>query len=264
MIHLRQQMPTGCLLSYARFRKEGLQCWRQVTGFFSMLGDKFYQSVLFEDRWVLYVQGLGNTILIALAATVIGIAIGMIIAIIKVAYIQTGKFKIFSGICDIYLAVIRGTPVLVQLMILTYIVFAAAPMGWGVLIAMLSFGINSGAYVAEIIRAGILSIDRGQTEAGRSLGLSQSQTMRKIVLPQAIKNILPALFNEFITLLKETSVAGYVAVRDLTKAADIVRSRTYDAFFPLIFIAIIYLTIVLGLTKVQRMIERRLAQSDHR
>lgn len=234
------------------------------TDFFRVLGDKFYQSVIYDNRWIFYLEGLGNTVLIAFFATLIGIMIGMVIAIVKVTNYQTGKLKFAAWVSNAYLAVIRGTPVLVQLMILTYIVFAAAPMGWGVYIAMLSFGINSGAYVAEIIRAGILSIDRGQTEAGRSLGLSQSQTMRHIIMPQAIKNILPALFNEFIVLLKETSVAGYVAVRDLTKAADIVRSRTYDAFFPLILIAVIYLVIVLGLTKGQRVIERRLSQSDHR
>ena len=235
-----------------------------LNGHFAAFGQSFYDNLIRDDRWKLILEGFGNTLFIAAVATLIGILLGVVVGIIRVSHAQSGKYKILNAICGVYLTVIRGTPVVVQLMILYYIVFASAPLEASIYVAALSFGINSGAYVAEIIRAGILSIDRGQTEAGRSLGLSQGQTMRKIVLPQAIKNILPALFNEFIVLLKETSVAGYVGIRDLTKASDIIRSRTWSAFFRLLTIALIYLVVVVGLTKVQKIIERRLSQSDNR
>ena len=235
-----------------------------LNSHFAAFGQSFYDNLIKDDRWKLILEGFGNTLFIAAVATLIGILLGMLVGIVRVNHAQTGKHKVLNWVCGLYLTVIRGTPVVVQLIILYYIVFAAAPLEVSVYVAALSFGINSGAYVAEIIRAGILSIDRGQMEAGRSLGLSQGQTMRKIVLPQAIKNILPALFNEFIVLLKETSVAGYVGIRDLTKASDIIRSRTWSAFFPLLTIAIIYLVVVVGLTKVQKIIERRLSQSDNR
>lgn len=204
-----------------------------------------------------------NTIFIALFATIIGILIGTFIAITKVNFAYYGKHKHLNKLCNLYLTLIRGTPIVVQLMILYYIVFAAAGLNMAIYVAILSFGINSGAYVAEIIRAGIMSIDKGQLEAGASLGLSSGQTMKLIILPQAVKNILPALFNEFITLLKETSVVGYVAIKDLTRAADLIRSRTYGAM-PLIAIALAYLIMVVGLSKVQERLERRLAQSDNR
>lgn len=209
-----------------------------------------------------FLSGLGNTLLIALFAAIIGIAIGLVIAVIKVYHAQTGRLKIANGICAVYTAVIRGTPMVVQLMIMYYLVFASAPSEMAVAVAILSFGINSGAYVSEIVRGGILAVDRGQTEAGRSLGLTQGQTMKSIVLPQAIKSILPALGNEFITLLKETSVAGYIAVVDLTRAGDIVRSRTFDAFFSLISVAVVYFILVMGLSWLLRKAERRLARSD--
>lgn len=231
---------------------------------FSALADRFYQNVIFEDRWKVILAGLGNTLLIALIAVVIGIAIGTLVALIKVQNIQTGKLRFLARICDCYLGLIRGTPVVIQLMIFFFIIFKTASFDWSVPIAALSFGVNSGAYVAEIVRAGILSIDKGQFEAGRSLGLGQWDTMKLIILPQAIKNVLPALFNEFITLLKETSVAGYVAVRELTRSVEIIRSRTFDPFFPLLIAAGIYLVLVLGLTKVQNQLERRLAEGDRR
>ena len=171
--------------------------------------------------------------------------------------------KVLAAICDVYLTVIRGTPMMVQLMIFSFVIFASAPFSWGLYIAILSFGINSGAYVAEIIRAGIQAVNIGQTEAGRSLGLTQSQTMRMIVLPQAIRNILPALVNEAIVLLKETSIVGYIAMNDITYAATLVRSRTYSTL-PLLFIAAVYLVVVMIMTYLLRRLERRLAKSDRR
>ncbi|MEG1043145.1 MAG: amino acid ABC transporter permease [Oscillospiraceae bacterium] len=235
-----------------------------LLNFFSNIKSDLYQTLIEADRWKLFAEGLKNTIIIAIFATIIGILIGTAIAIIKVSNAQTGKLKILNFICNSYLAIIRGTPILVQLLIMFYVVFKAVSLDSAIYVAILSFGINSGAYVAEIIRAGIMSIDKGQTEAGRSIGLSASQTMKLIVLPQAVKNVLPAIFNEFITLLKETSVAGFIAVKDLTKAADIVRTHTYNAFPPLLLVALIYLILVIGLTAIQRKIERRLSQGDRR
>lgn len=196
-----------------------------------------------------------------LFATLLGIVIGFVIAIIRSTHDRTGKFKVLNFIAQIYLTVIRGTPVVVQLMIIYYIIFASVDIN-KVIVAVLAFGINSGAYVAEICRAGIMSIDIGQLEAGRSIGFSYAQTMWYIILPQAFKNILPALGNEFIVLLKETSVSGYIALQDLTKGGDIIRSRTYDAFFPLIAVALIYLVMVMIFTKLVSMLERRLKQSE--
>jgi ABC-type amino acid transport system permease subunit len=170
---------------------------------------------------------------------------------------------VLSQIADAYVLVIRGTPAVVQLLIIYYVIFASVAID-KVLVAALAFGLNSGAYVAEIFRAGIQSVDRGQMEAGRSLGLSYGLTMRKIILPQAVKNTLPALFNELITLLKETAVAGYIAVADLTRAGDLIRARTFDPLLPLLAVALIYLLIVLLLTRLMNLLERRLARSDHR
>lgn len=233
--------------------------------FFSSVIERFYTTLIVKDRWLLLLRGLRVTLIIAAVSLVIGVALGVIVAVVKVAHSQKPKstaLKILNAICTVYINVIRGTPMVVQLMIMYFVVFASSSNGVGV--AILAFGINSGAYVAEIMRAGIMAVDRGQTEAGRSLGLSSFQTMKEIVLPQAIKNILPALCNEFITLLKETSVAGYIAVEDLTKAGDMIRYSTYDAFVPLIVVALIYLVMVLGLTKIVGIFERRLARSDNR
>ena len=182
-------------------------------------------------------------------------------AVVRATYDKTGKLKVLNWICNVYLTVFRGTPIVVQLMIIYYVIFASMDIS-KVVAAILAFGINSGAYVAEIIRSGIMSIDNGQFEAGRSLGFNYIQTMWHIVLPQALKNVLPALGNEFIVLLKETSVSGYIALQDLTKGGDIIRSRTYDAFMPLIAVALIYLVMVMVFSKLLEVLERRLRNSE--
>lgn len=222
--------------------------------------DKFYGTFIEDDRYQLFLTGLGHTLLIALIATIIGVVIGVLIAVCRVQHAQTGKLTILDLICRAYVAVVRGTPVVVQLMIMYYLILVN--VNSAVLVGSIAFGINSGAYVSEIVRAGINAIDPGQMEAGRSLGLSRAATMRHIILPQAIKNILPALGNEFIALLKETSVAGYVGIVDLTKASDIVRSRTFDPFFSLIAVAIIYFILVFGMSAILKHFEKRLAKSD--
>ena len=190
------------------------------------------------------------------------VLLGFLIAIVRTTHDKTGKLKILNAICKVYLTVIRGTPVVVQLMIIYFIIFGSVDIS-KVLVAIIAFGINSGAYVAEIFRSGIMSIDNGQFEAGRSLGFNYAQTMMYIIMPQAFKNVLPTLCNEFISLLKETSVSGYIALQDLTKGGDIIRSRTYDAFMPLIAVALIYLAMVMIFTKLVSLLERRLRNSDH-
>lgn len=222
----------------------------------------FYQNFIEDDRWKYIVDGLGNTLKITLFAVVIGIALGFLVAVIRSTYEKTHGLKLLNFLCRIYLTVIRGTPVLIQLLIIYFVVFGSVKID-KVLVAVMAFGINSGAYVAEIFRSGIMSIDNGQFEAGRSLGFNYRQTMLYIVMPQAFKNVLPALCNEFIVLLKETSVAGYIAIQDLTKGADIIRSRTYSAFMPLIAAAIIYLVMVMIFTYFVQKLERRLRSSDH-
>lgn len=207
-------------------------------------------------------DGLKVTLEVTLFATLLGIMIGFIVAIIRSTHDRTGKMKIMNALCQVYLTVIRGTPAVVQLLIMYFVIFGSVKGVSKVLVAVLAFGINSGAYVAEICRAGIMSIDIGQMEAGRSIGFSYAQTMWYIILPQAFKNVLPALGNEFIVLLKETSISGYIALQDLTKGGDIIRSRTYDAFMPLIGVALVYLVLVLGFTKLVSMLERRLNQSE--
>ncbi|MEF9988156.1 MAG: amino acid ABC transporter permease [Christensenella sp.] len=231
---------------------------------FDNIGQQIFNTLIVNDRWTMFLDGLLVTLMIAGIAVIMGVAIGSAVAIAKVNALRNKKLKWLSAICDIYLTVIRGTPVLVQLLIMYYIVFAAAPIEMAPYVAALAFGINSGAYVAEIVRSGIMAVPRGQMEAGRSLGLTNGMTMRTIIFPQAIKNILPALGNEFIVLFKETSIVGYVAVMDLTRAAELVRSRTMDAFVPLIFIALVYLGIVMLITWALRKLEKKLAQSDVR
>lgn len=231
-----------------------------MTQFFEMLIRQFEKTFIVDNRYQYFLTGLQNTIITALAATLMGIIIGVIIAVIKVLHKKTGKLKILNFIFEIYTTVIRGTPVVLQLLISYNVIFVFSNQA--VLVGIIAFGINSGAYVSEIIRAGIMAVDIGQTEAGRSLGLSQIQTMRLIVLPQAFKNVLPALGNEFIALLKETSVIGYLGVMDLTKAAESVISRTANVYFPYLTIAAIYLIMVHGLSKLFSMLERRFAQSD--
>ena len=222
----------------------------------------FYQNFIQDDRWRYIVDGLGNTLKITLFAVIIGIALGFLVAVIRSTYEKTGGLKVLNALCKIYLTVIRGTPVLIQLLIIYFVVFGSVKID-KVFVAVMAFGINSGAYVAEIFRSGIMSIDNGQFEAGRSLCFNYRQTMIYIVMPQAFKNVLPALCNEFIVLLKETSVAGYIAIQDLTKGADIIRSRTYSAFMPLIAAAVIYLVMVMIFTYFVQKLERRLRSSDH-
>lgn len=219
--------------------------------------NSFYNSVIYDDRYKYIFEGLYHTILIALFAVIIGIIIGTVIAIIRNNYEVNKKFRVLNSISKMYVDIIRGTPVILQLMIIYYVIFKSVNINI-LIVGVIAFGINSGAYVSEIIRAGINSIDKGQMEAGLSLGLKYSEVMRLIILPQAIRNILPALGNEFITLLKETSVGAYIGIVELTKASDIIASRTYDYFFPLIIIAIIYLIMTLGLSKLVNIMERRL------
>lgn len=221
---------------------------------------KFYTNFIKDDRYMYLVKGLGNTLLITLFAVIIGVVLGFLIAIIRSTYTKTGKLKILNALAGIYLTVIRGTPVMIQLLIMFYIVFVSSNNK--IVVAIIAFGINSGAYVAEIVRSGIMSIDNGQFEAGRSLGFSYPQTMWYIIMPQAFKNVLPALANEFIVLLKETSICGYIGLMDLTRGGDIIRSRTYEAFMPLIAVAIIYLIMVVGLTYLVGKLERRLRASE--
>ena len=218
--------------------------------------DVLYQNLIAKDRWLLILRGLGNTLLIALGAIIIGTIIGAAVALMRVS-----RNRLLNGVGTLYTTVIRGIPMVTQLMIFYFIVFA--PMGWPKLsIAIISFGINSGAYCAEIFRAGIQGVPPGQTEAGRSLGLSRAQTMWSIVIPQAVKAVLPTYANEFIVLIKETAVASYITVVDLTKASDMIRNSTFNAWVPLLTAALIYLCLTLGLTHLFARLERRLAKSD--
>ena len=218
--------------------------------------ENFYKTLIYDQRYLLILEGLKNTLIITIGATILGIVLGLIIALIKNNYKENRTHKILNAIANIYVAIVRGTPVLLQLMIIYYIIFKTSNISI-LFIGMLAFGLNSGAYVSEIFRTGIESIDKGQMEAGKSLGLSYTQIMRYIILPQAMKNALPALGNEFVTLIKETSVAGYIGIRELTKAGDIIASRTYDYLFPLTITALIYLVLTLGITRILKKIERR-------
>ena len=213
------------------------------------LKNEFILNFIEDNRWKYIVDGLKITLIVTIFAVLIGVLLGFLIAIVRTTHDKTGKLKILNVICRVYLTVIRGTPVVVQLMIIYFIIFGSVDIS-KVLVAIIAFGINSGAYVAEIFRSGIMSIDNGQFEAGRSLGFNYAQTMMYIIMPQAFKNVLPTLCNEFISLLKETSVSGYIALQDLTKGGDIIRSRTYDAFMPLIAVALIYLAMVMIFTKL--------------
>ena len=240
--------------------------------FFESIAQSFTKTFITDDRWQQLLSGLGVTILITLVAAAIGVVLGFLIAMVRSTYDMqlAGKkcrsprdvvLKILNAVCNVYITVIRGTPVVIQLMIMYFIVFASSREG--IVAAFLSFGMNSAAYVAEIVRSGIMSIDKGQFEASRSLGFNYRSTMFHIIMPQAFKNILPALGNEFIVLVKESSVAGYVALQDLTYVGNLIRSRTYEAFFPLITVALIYLIIVLILSFLLKKLERRLRNSDH-
>ncbi len=223
--------------------------------------NKLYETFIETELYKLLPEGLANTLIITLGALLIGLVIGSLIAIIKYFSDDTKALRPFAVLCDVYTTVIRGVPIVVLLLIFFFVILTSAN---GITVAILAFGINSGAYMAELIRSGINAVDRGQMEAGRSLGLSKLQTMRKIILPQAVRYILPAIGNEFIALLKETSVAGYVAIMDLTRAGMLIRNNTFDSANSLLSVALIYLLMVLLLTQLLKVLERRLATSDKR
>lgn len=219
--------------------------------------EMIYKTLILDDRYKYILEGLLNTVIMAFFAVIIGIILGLIVSIIRNDYEVNKKHKILNIISKMYVEIIRGTPVILQLMIIYYVIFKSVNINI-ILVGIIAFGINSGAYVSEIIRSGIKSIDKGQMEAGLSLGLKYKQVMKLIVLPEAFKNILPSLGNEFITLLKETSVGAYIGIIELTKSGDIIASRTYDYFFPLIIVALVYLILTLSLSKMVNVMERRL------
>ena len=242
-----------------------------MTEWFANVAEQFNQAFIEKDRWIQYLEGLWVTVRVAFFALLLGIIIGVIVAIIRTAHDSRRKKKegfndilldIADAVCKVYLTVIRGTPTMIQLLIMYFVIFSSTREA--LLVAILSFGINSGAYVAEIVRSGIMSVDHGQMEAGRSLGLNYSTTMRKIIIPQAVKNILPALGNEMITLFKDTSLVTVIALRDLTKTALSIQGVTYQAFMPLVGVAIIYLVCVIIMSKLLAVFERRLRASDRR
>ena len=238
---------------------------------FSEIASAFAQTFIDDDRWQIFLKGFGVTIRVAVLALLIGIVLGVLVAIVRTQHdsrragtrgVGNVLLNVADAICRLYLTVIRGTPMMVQLMIMYFVIFSSTRRD--ILVAILAFGINSGAYVAEIVRSGIMSVDQGQMGAGRSLGMNYKQTMRHIIIPQAIKNILPALGNEMITLLKDTSLMTVIGAKDLTKAAQTVQAVTYQAFMPYISIAVIYLVCVIALSKVLGLVERRLRASDRR
>lgn len=224
------------------------------------LKEKLYDNFVKDSRYMYIVKGLGNTVVITLFAVMLGIILGFLIAVVRTSHDRNGGLTILNGLCQAYLTIIRGTPVMIQLLIIYYVILASVTNK--ILVAAIAFGLNSAAYVAEIVRSGIMSVEIGQFEAGRSLGLNYKQTMTSIILPQAVKNILPALLNEVISLLKETSISGYIGLMDLTKGGDIIRSNTYEAFLPLIAVAIIYLVIVMILSRCVSRLERRLRNNE--
>lgn len=236
---------------------EQLSTLNAFSGFYT----RFYNNFIQDQRYMWLVRGLWVTLRITFGSTFLGLIIGLVLAVIKTIQNSGKKVGPLGFLVDIYLTVIRGTPVMVQLLIIYFVVFASSSPNT-IFIAILAFGINSGAYVAEIIRAGIEAVDKGQMEAGRSLGFGYFSTMRLVVIPQAIKNVLPAMFNELITLLKETSIAGYIAIDDLTRAGMQIRSKTFEPFMPLLAIAAIYLVLVLILTAIMKKVERRLKEGD--
>ena len=232
-----------------------------MQAFFEDLANDFYTNLIAADRWKLLLQGLGVTMEITILALILGLGLGFLTAIVRSTHDKTGKLIILDAIARLYTTVIRGTPTMVQLLIVNFVIFASISVS-KVLVAVICFGFNSGAYICEIVRSGIMSVDEGQFEAGRSLGFSYAGTMVHIILPQAFKNIVPALGNEFITLLKETSISGYIAIMELTKAGDIIRSRTFNAFFPLITVALVYLAIVILFQQLWKRLERRLRKNE--
>ena len=231
---------------------------QEVLDFFTRWGNRLYETFIVDGNYLQLLTGFGNTLLITVCALLIGVALGTTIALTKFLAGEQKALKPLAVVCDCYVTAIRGIPVVVLLLIFYFLILRSAD---GVVTGIVTFGINSGAYMAEIIRAGIETVDRGQNEAARSLGLSRVQSMRRVILPQAVKNILPAVGNEMIALLKETSVAGYVAVIDLTRAANLIRNNTYDAFNPLMVTAVVYLTLVVVMTRLLAAFERRLRES---
>ncbi len=227
---------------------------------FEELKAQFILNFITDDRWMSLLRGLAVTLKVIFFAVILGFVLGFSVAIVRDVYENTKKLKALNFLCNVYLTVIRGTPVVVQLLIIYFVIFSSIKIDKSIA-AVLAFGINSGAYQAEIFRSGINSIPKGQMEAGRSLGFSYRQTMVNIIMPQAIKNVLPTLGNEFIVLMKETSVAGYIALEDLTKAGDIIRSRTYSAMMPFLAVALLYLIMVMFFSRLLKMFERRLAGS---
>lgn len=227
---------------------------------FEELKAQFILNFITYDRWMSLLRGLVVTLKVTFFAVILGFVLGFSVAIVRDVYENTKKLKALNFLCNVYLTVIRGTPVVVQLLIIYFVIFSSIKIDKSIA-AVLAFGINSGAYQAEIFRSGINSIPKGQMEAGRSLGFSYRQTMVNIIMPQAIKNVLPTLGNEFIVLMKETSVAGYIALEDLTKAGDIIRSRTYSAMMPFLAVALLYLIMVMFFSHLLKMFERRLAGS---
>jgi polar amino acid transport system substrate-binding protein len=225
------------------------------------VGEKFKNNFIKEHRYQYILKGLKTTLFITVCALIIGILLGSLLAIIRTTHDRNGGLTILNFLARVYLIVIRGTPTMVQLLIIYYVVFASVNVN-KVFVAIIAFGLNSAAYVAEVVRSGIMSVDKGQFEAGRSLGLPYNKTMRLIILPQAIKNILPALGNEMITLLKETSISGYIGLMDLTKGSDIIRSVTYEALLPLTVVALIYLLLVTVLTALVSKLERSLRKNE--
>ena len=243
-----------------------------MAEWFAQFKADFELNFIDQGRWRWLVEGLGNTLIITFFALLIGLVIGILVAAVRSTFDKNREsmaqhkgigyylLKLGNSICHVYLTVFRGTPIMVQLLIMYFIVFATSRDS--MMVAIIAFGINSGAYVAEILRGGIMSIDNGQFEAGRSLGFNYAQTMVYIIIPQVIKNVLPTLCNEFIVLLKETSVASYVGIMELTKAGDLIRGRTFSAFMPLIAVALIYLIMVVALSALVGVLERRLRRSE--
>lgn len=238
-----------------------MEALQSIGQFFARWLAQLETTFVEKQRYLLLVDGLKNTLIITAGALVIGVVIGSLVAMIKYCGRDSRLLRPLCWLCNVYTTVIRGVPVVVQLLIFYFLILKSSD---GLVVGIVTFGINSGAYVAELVRSGIAAVDPGQMEAGRSLGLSRLQSAWHIVLPQAMKNILPAIGNEMIALLKETAVAGYVAVQDLTRAGNLIRNNTYDSFNPLMLVAVVYLVLVIGMTQLLGLLERRLRRSDKR
>nr|MCR5655326.1 ABC transporter substrate-binding protein/permease [Lachnospiraceae bacterium] len=228
---------------------------------FSSIKERFYTNFVAEARWKYLAQGLLNTIIITVASLVIGSILGFFIAMIRVAHDKNGTCKAANLLCNIYVTVIRGTPMMVQLLIIYFVIFASVDIS-KIIVAIIAFGLNSAAYLSEVIRSGIMAIDPGQFEAGRSLGLGFGTMMTSVILPQALKNVLPAIGNEFISLLKETSISGYIGLQDLTRGGDIIRGITYEPLLPLLTVAIVYLILVMLLSAGVRKLEAAMKKNE--